>query len=151
MYAEDLNYWRTSQSSPDSWIDKTKKQIQVLKGKVLGEGFGSNDQGKAAFMIAFEIQGETFKVIWPVVKSYSGNERAERVQAATSLYHYIKGVCLFASVVGFRTAFFSHLMLSDGKIASQIANPEISKIIPEMLLYSGKIQIEKKDGGKSGN
>jgi len=136
-YAEDLNYWKTSQSSPDSWIDKTKKIIETLKGKVLAEGFGSNDQGKAAYMVGFEIEGEAFKVIWPVVKSsYSGNERAERVQAATSLYHYVKGVCLYAVVVGFRAAFFSHLMLPDGKIASQIANEEITKLIPEMLLHN---------------
>jgi len=87
-------------------------------------------------MIAFEIENETFKVIWPVVKSYSGNEKAERIQAATSLYHYVKGVCLYAVVVGFRSAFFSHLLLPDGKIVSQIANEDIKNIIPEMLLIS---------------
>ena len=144
MYAEDLNYWKTSQTSPDSWSEKTKKQIEALKGKVLGEGFGSNDAGKAAFMVAFEIQGETFKVIWPVVKSLSSNERAERIQAATSLYHYIKGVCLYALVVGFRTAFFSHLMLSDGRVANQIANDQISKLIPEMILNSKIKELEHK-------
>lgn len=141
MYAEDLNYWKTSKSSPDSWMDKTKKQIENLKGKILVEGFGMAD-GKAAFMIAFEIEGEKFKVIWPVVKSYSGNEKAERIQAATSLYHYVKGVCLYAVVVGFRTAFFSHLMLPGGKIASQIANEDIEKTIPEMLLISERKLIQ---------
>lgn len=136
MYAEDLSYWKTSQSSPDSWMDKTKKIIESFKGKVMGEGFGSNDQGKTAYMFAFEIQDETFKVIWPVVKSYAGNERAERIQAATSLYHYVKGVCLYALVVGFRAAFFSHLMLPGGKIASQIANEDLENEIPQMLLMN---------------
>lgn len=135
IYAEYLNYWKTSESSTDSWMIKTKKQIENLKGKVLGEGFGMTE-GKAAFMIAFEIEKEKFKIIWPVVKSYSNNEFAERIQAVTSLYHYVKGVCLYAVIVGFRADFFSHLMLPGGKIASQIANKDIEKNIPEMLLIS---------------
>lgn len=143
VYANDLNYWKTSKSSPDGWMEKTKKQIENLKGKVLGEGFGSNDEGKAAFMLAFQIEGQTFKVIWPVVKSYEGNERAERIQAATSLYHYIKGVCLYAVVVGFRAAFFSHLLLPGGKVASEIANEEISTLLPEALLTTRRLENRK--------
>jgi len=140
--AEELNFWKTGQSSPDSWMDKTKKQIENLNGRVLSEGYGMSN-GKAAFMIAFSIENETFKIIWPVVKSYSRNEKAEKIQAATSLYHYVKSVCLYAVVVGFRAAFFSHLMLPDGQIASQIANEDIKGIIPEMLLIPERKLIEK--------
>ncbi len=133
-YAEDISYWKTSQTSPDSWVEKSKKYIENLDGKILGEGFGSNGQGKAAFMLAFDIEGASFKVIWPVVKSYVGNDRAERIQAATSLYHYVKGTCLYAVVVGFKAAFFSHLLLPDGRVASQLANDEISLLLPEVLM-----------------
>lgn len=143
-YAEDLSYWKTSQTGPDQWIEKAKRYIQELGGEILGEGFGSNAQGKAAFMIAFEIEGESFKVIWPIVESQTGNERATRIQAATSLYHYVKGTCLYAVVVGFRTAFFSHLMLPGGKVASEIANEEISNLLPEALLSTKKVLDYKK-------
>ena len=106
--AEELNYWQTSRSSSDSWIDKAKRQIQSLGGKVEAEGFGQDSEGKAAFMIGFSLNGDGFKIIWPVMKSKTGNERAARIQAATSLYHYVKGVCLYAAVAGPKPAFFGH-------------------------------------------
>jgi len=132
--AENLNFWKTGSSSPDIWIERTKKQIENLGGKVKGEGFGSDDEGRAAYMVAFKMENETFKIIWPVMISSSGNDRAARIQAATSLYHYVKAVCLYAVVVGHRVAFFSHLMLPGGQVASQIADDQISLIIPKMLL-----------------
>ena len=138
IHAENLNFWQTGQSSPDTWIERAKSQIIGLGGKIEGEGFGSNSEGKAAYMIGFSIEGNAFKVIWPVMKSKTNNQKAAKIQAATSLYHYVKTICLYAVVVGFRTAFFSHLMLPGGKIASQIANEEIIKLIPEMLLYSDR-------------
>jgi len=136
--AEELNYWQTSRSSPDSWIDKAKRQIQSLGGKVEAEGFGQDSEGKAAFMIGFSLNGDGFKIIWPVMKSKTGNERAARIQAATSLYHYVKGVCLYAAVVGPKPAFFGHLMLPDGKIASQLASDKLAEMIPRIVMIENK-------------
>ncbi|GAI73980.1 unnamed protein product, partial [marine sediment metagenome] len=68
-YAEDIgHYWETSHSSPDQWIDRTKKLIQDLNGIVLAEGFGSVE-GRAAYMMAFKIGDDNFKVVWPVLPS----------------------------------------------------------------------------------
>jgi hypothetical protein len=138
MYAEDVNFWQTGKSSPDVWIERAKKLIAALGCRVLAEGFGSDADGHAAYMLAFEARGDRFKIIWPVLPSKSGKEIAARVQAATMLYHYVKSVCLFAVVVGTRSAFFAHLMLSDGRMASQVADPdELLTTIPQMLLLSG--------------
>src|SRR5687768_13079180 len=99
-YAEEVNYWQTSKSDPDSWIDKAKRQIETLGAVVSAQGFGHADS-KMAYMLGFEILGDRFKVIWPVLpQKYTGNERGAKVQAATMLYHYVKAVCLYAVVVG---------------------------------------------------
>jgi len=131
-FAESLNFWKSGKSSPDVWIERTKRQIKELGGSNIHEGFGS-DGGKAAFMIGFIMQGEQFKIVWPVVPSRSKNERAERVQAATMLYHYVKSVALYSVIVGPRAAFFSHLLLSDGRTASQVATPELANALPKLL------------------
>lgn len=107
-------------------------------GEFKGEGFGSDADGRAAFMLAFEIKGDKFKIIWPVMKSKTSNERAARVQAATTLYHYVKAVCLYAAVVGTRTAFFSHFMLPDGRTASEVSGYELAEMTPRLLLGKGE-------------
>jgi len=134
IYAEDVNFWMTGRSSPDTWIERTKKQIEQLGGKVMAEGFGSDAESRSAFMLGFEMSGDSFKIVWPVLTSKRGNTLAARIQAATMLYHYVKSVCLYAVIVGTRAAFFSHLMLPDGRTASQVANAELADVVPTMLL-----------------
>lgn len=134
LYAEDVNYWKTSKSSPDAWIDKTKRQIEQLGGKILLEGFGSEPAtGRAAFMLVFEIGGDKFKAVWPVLPSKSSSERAAKVQAATMLYHDVKAKCISAAVLGARAAFFSFLMLPDGRTAAEASVPELVQAIPALL------------------
>lgn len=130
--AENVNYWQTGQSSPDTWIEKAKRQVQQLGGTVEAEGFGAYGDGRAAFMLQFSIGGDQFKTVWPVLTTRSGKERAARVQAATFLYHDIKAKALAASVLGPRAAFFPHLMLSDGRMASQLALPELEADFPKL-------------------
>lgn len=134
LYAEDVNFWQTGTSGSDVWMERTARQIAELGGKVVAEGFGSNSEGRASYMIGFRLGDDTFKLVWPVLPSKSGKVTAARIQAATSLYHYVKSVCLYAVVVGTRTAFFSHLLLPDGRIAAQVADDEIGEIVPTMLL-----------------
>lgn len=134
IYAEDVNFWRTGKSSPDHWIDLAKKQVVTLGGKIEAEGFGSDANGKAAFMLGFSMSGDSFKIVWPVLPTYRGDDKAARTQAATMLYHYVKSVSLYAVVVGSRAAFFSHLMLPDGRVAAQVASDELAIAVPAMLL-----------------
>lgn len=130
IYANDINYWKTGSGSPDNWIEKAKKQIEQLGGNVIAEAFGS-ESGRSAFMLGFEIGGEKFKAIWPVLKPKNEKDYiAAKRQAATMLYHDIKAKCVAATVKGPRAAFFEYLMLPDGRTAAQVSNEEI----PIMLL-----------------
>ncbi len=136
VYAEEVNYWKTGQSAPDTWIDRAKKEIAAAGGKVIGEAFGSDDQGRAACLLEFRFSGERFRVVWPVLKSKTKNERAARIQAATMLYHDIKAKCVAAKVHGARAAFFQFLLLPDGRTAAQLAAPELTTQYPRLLTTS---------------
>lgn len=140
-YAETINYWQTSRSSPDTWIEKAKNQIEKLGGKILGEGFGKNAEGNAAYMVYFTIGGNKFRCIWPVLPTDTGNEQAARRQAATMLYHDIKAKCIEATVKGARVAFFEYLLLSDGRTAAEASEQELLEGIPKQLLLA----VERED------
>ena len=134
-YAEDIgHYWETSQSSPESWMDKTRKLIEALGGIVKAEGFGAVE-GKSAYMMAFSIAEDSFKVVWPVLPSRKGKNLAARRQAVTLLHHDIKAKAMTASVLGTRVAFFCYMMLPDGRTASEATKPELSEAYPLRLKY----------------
>jgi len=136
MYAEEVgHYWKTSRSSPDVWVERAKKQIEKLGGTVLMEGFGNEPAtGRAAYALAFEIGEDRFKVVWPVLPSKGGDERAAKVQAATMLYHDVKAKSISAKVLGTRAAFFSYLMLPDGRTAAEVATPDLLEAMPKLLM-----------------
>lgn len=133
IYAEEVNYWKTSRTSPDRWIDKAKREIARAGGNVLGEAFGSESGGRSAYMLAFEFSGEKFKVVWPVLPTKTGNGAAARIQAATMLYHDVKAKAVKAKVFGFRAAFFCYLALPDGRTMSEISAPELIESVPKLL------------------
>lgn len=112
VYAEDINYFKTSQKQADTWIDDAKKLIGSIGGKVLAEAYGSDAQGRSAFMIGFQIGTDTFKLTWPVLPcKQKANEKAAKVQAATLLYHDVKHKVVMAKIKGVRGAFLEYLML----------------------------------------
>jgi len=136
-FAEDLNYWQTSRSSADEWIDKAKRLIAEIGGTVEMEAFGNElETGRSAFMLGFRIGDDRFKLIWPVLKTKSGNQRAAKVQAATLLYHDVKAKCMTAKVFGARQAFFQFWMLPDGQRAVDLAPSELVQAIPQLFLPS---------------
>lgn len=132
-FAEDVNYWQTSKTSTDTWMDRAKKEIDRVGGQVTGEGFIS-EPGRAAFLLAFQIEVDNFKMVWPVLESKAGNIKAARIQAATALYHEVKAACVKARFLGARTAFFAYLTLPDGRVASQLAAPELLDVMPRLLV-----------------
>ena len=132
-YAEDVgHYWQTSQSSPDVWMDRAKRVIQDLGGEIIADAYGSSS-GSAAFMLAFKIKGQNYKAVWPVLPSLSGKEGAAKRQAATMLYHDVKAKAMTASVLGVEVAFFSYMMLPDGRVSSELARPELAEAFPKLL------------------
>lgn len=136
IYAEDVNYWKTSTISPDTWIDKATKLIEEKGGVITATGFGHDAAaGRAAFMIAFDADGESFKVVWPVLESKKNEPMAARRQAATMLYHDVKAKMIAAQVLGFRVSFFQWVKLPSGAVAYQLSGPDLEDQLPRMLTH----------------
>ena len=132
-YAEDIkHYWQNSNSSPDVWIDRAKTIIKDMGGEILADGFGSAG-GQAAFMLAFKFKEQQYKVVWPVLPTHCGKELPAKRQAATMLYHDVKAKAMTASVLGVEVAFFSYMMLPDGRVSSELAKPELVDAFPKLL------------------
>lgn len=137
MYAEEVNYWKTGRSSPDTWIDQAKREIISAGGVVVGDGFISEAfTMRSSYMLAFEIGEERFKMLWPVLEPKSGDVRAARIQAATALYHEVKAACVKAKFLGTRTAFLPYLMLCDGRSVSEVSSADLVEALPQ--LFGGK-------------
>lgn len=133
-YAEDCNYWKSGQSSPDTWLERTAKLIQGVSGTVVGEAFGRDaTTGRSAYMLQFTLGSDRFKLVWPVLPSRTRNEKAARIQAATMLYHDVKARCVSATVLGVRAAFFTFLQLPDGRNAAEAGTPELVATLPKMF------------------
>ncbi len=139
IYAEDLNYWQSGKSDPDTWTDRTARLIANFGGKVLTTGYGSEPgTGRAAYMPEFVIGPDRFKVVWPVLKSRAGNDRAARIQAATMLHHDIKESLIKVKVFGPRVAFAAYLLLPDGRTVAQVTNLELAQALPALFAPQGQ-------------
>jgi hypothetical protein len=125
---EKLPYWKSSQSSADTWIERTIKLINDFGGQVVNQMQGVDYRsGQAAFMIVFALQGDTFKIIFPVLEPKSKNDlRAAKIQAATILYHDVKARLVSSLILGARNVFFGNLLLDDGKTAAEFEDPRLS-------------------------
>jgi len=135
QFAEDVKtYWKTSNSSPDTWMKRAAREIEKAGGEIIGEAFGAEvSTGRSAYLLSFKIGDDHFKVVWPVLPSRTGNTGAARRQAATMLYHDVKARAVSSRVLGGRAAFFSYLLLPDGRVANQAAVPELLSAIPRLL------------------
>jgi hypothetical protein len=137
-YAEDVkHYWKTSTSSPDTWLNKTADLIKKSGGKILSEAFGTA-MGRGAFMLVFEKNAEQFKIVWPVLPSKSRDEMAARRQAATLMFYDVKAKLMTACVLGTKTAFFQYYVLPDGRTTGEVALPELVNAFPALLTQGGK-------------
>lgn len=134
-YAEDLNYWKTSKRSADTWIEMAQREIEKAGGLFHGEAFAADAAGgRAAYVIKFSLAGDDFRITWPVLESKSGNGQAAKVQAATMMYYDIKARCLSARVLGARVSFMSFLILPDGRTAGQASSDDFMRMMPKMLV-----------------
>jgi len=142
--AEKINYWKTSTSQPEKWLDRASDQIEVLGGTVLTHAFGKDPSlGTSAYLMIFQIGGDQFKIVWPVLPIKNEKDQlAARRQAATLLYHDVKAKCLSATIKGARKAFFEYLSLPDGRSAGDLATEELLKI-PSILRGFTVPQIEE--------
>lgn len=137
-FAERCNYWKTSRTSPDVWLDKTINIIRQFEGELLSSGYGTEYlTGRAAYMVRFRVGQEVFRITWPVLPTESDrpvDELAARRQAATMLFHDVKAKCVAAQVLGARTAFLPWMETADGRTVAQISDPELLNATPQLLL-----------------
>lgn len=98
---EKLPYWKSSQSSPDTWIERTVKLISRFGGELINQAQGMDYRsGRAAFLIVFKLQGDVFKIVFPVLEPRKQSDmRAAKVQAATILYHDVKSRLISAEIL----------------------------------------------------
>lgn len=137
LYAETLPYWETGKSSADTWIERAKKEIASVGGRVTGEAFGADANGSAAFILGFSIADEHYRLTWPVIASKTGKDKSARIQAATALYHDVKARVVSAKFLGIRGAFLTFLVLDNGKTANELTSAELAKGLPLMLTAGG--------------
>jgi hypothetical protein len=135
-YGEDVgNYWKTSEKAPDTWLDEAQELIKNIGGEILSFGFGSEPTtGKEAYMLTFHIEEHSYRIVWPVLPSKSTSKVAARRQAATFIYHDVKAKVSSAKVLGTRAAFFSYMMLPDGRTTTQATVEELTQGVPTIHL-----------------
>ncbi len=125
-FAEDVNYWKTGKSSPDTLVSKAVEIIRKLGGTNIAEAFGSYD-GRAAFIVQFNFGEERFRIAWPCLPQRKADERAARIQAATFLFYDVKAKALSAAILGPRAVFIGSLLLPSGKTVTESALPAIAE------------------------
>lgn len=144
VYAEELNYWKSSTASADSWLEKAIKEIKRIGGAVLSSASVHMDN-RHGFMIHFTLGTDQFRIemaALPCKNPSEDNLRAARVQAATILYHDVKHKCVMAKVKGARQAFAEHWLLPSGETVARAMEQGagyLSSNMP-MLLGSGKAE-----------
>jgi len=138
-FAEDVPYFKTGKSTPDTWLDMVEKEILRRDGRVFMRAMGQDQElGVGCYLFVFELEGETFQVKWPVLPTRNANnEYAARRQAATMIYHDVKARCVSAEVLGARTAFFSYLLLPDKRTVADLAAPELMGDLSKLLSPGG--------------
>ena len=150
-YGEDINTsWKTNTTAPGIWLEKIKKEIERFGGTVHLVATGTDPtSGRDAFLIMFDVEGDRFKVVWPVLPTRKKkDEKSAKIQAASLLHHDIKAKCVSAKVIGARAAFFSYLLLPDGRAVVEASVPELQTGIDSLF---GVNQLEPCNNVVEGN
>lgn len=133
IIAENVgHYWKTSRAGVESWQEKIERLVKGAGGKVTGEGIVRQGE-QTAVMVAFELGGDDFRLVWPVLHSRSGDKRAAQIQAVTALYHNVKARCVRTKFQGARAAFLDGLLLPDGRTVGEASLPELMSGVPQLL------------------
>lgn len=139
IYAEDINYFKSSTTHAQTWIDRAKKEITKIGGEITKEAYGS-DTKESRFFLAFRLGGEDFEITWPVLPCfYKKNEKAAIIQAATLLYHDVKHKCVMTKVKGVNRAFLEYLLLPNGSPAGEVA-ADPRRLLPQVLALPERVE-----------
>ena len=136
VYAEDLPYFMTGKSSAESWREKAEVEIKRA-GCVVTSSGDIHQNGQSAVFIGFSVDGEAFRVAFPVLESKRDNVKAAKIQSATMMFYDIKARCVALRVLGARVAFGGYRILPDGRTDGQVSTPELAAALPKMLVVGG--------------
>jgi hypothetical protein len=130
VHAEDFPYWKTSKSSAETWRNNAAVEIKRAGGDIVSAG-DIMLEGRSTVFITFKIDGEEYRVQYPVLQSRTKNEVAAKIQAATAMYHDIKARCNSLRWTGARIAFGGYRLLPSGLTDGQLSTPELaSQLLP---------------------
>lgn len=139
--AHDVNYWRTGQRDPDTQLGRAEQHILDAGGTIDARCIGMIG-GIESILLSFTIEGESFRIVWPVLATMNDDDRslrrAARIQAATFVYHDVKAKCLAAQVLGWRTAMLPYLITTNGRTVAELSNPELERCLPRLLTGSSQ-------------
>lgn len=145
--ARDLPYWRTGKSSPDEWLRKAARHVEEAGGTITERAI-AEQYGRGVVLLGFTLDGDTFRLVWPVLEHETCDNQAAVRQAATMLYHDVKARCVAVRVKGARWAFHAELMLPDGRMAGALTDTELMKQLPAMCREPLAITHEADAGGE---
>lgn len=134
-YAEQANYFGTSQRAADTWLKIAEKELVTVGGRVLRKA-AVEEESHAAFMIEFLLDGDTFRMVYPVMecrKKTPQNFDKAKVQAATFLYHSVKARALDIKILGARVAFGSWLLVDGKRSVADVVRNGSGAALPKML------------------
>ena len=134
--AKSLPYWKTGRTSPEEWVRKACVEIERAEGTIDLCLPSAYQHGRMAHVIQFSLNGDSFRLMWPVAEHEPTDTVAALRQAATMLYHDVKSRCVAARVFGARWAFQAELMLPDGRTAGQLGTPELIEVLPPVALLT---------------
>ncbi len=129
MDATSYPYWKTGRSPPDEWLRKAKSQIEQAGGVIVESGI-LMQRGREVVMLGFDLDGDTFRLVWPVLGHDPSDNQAAVRQAATMLFHDVKARCIAVRVKGARWAFHAELVLADGRMAGDLSDGDLLKRLP---------------------
>lgn len=131
--AEEMSYWKSGTSAPDTWLDKTEKLISEMGGEVTTRIVGRAN-GKEAILLVFRLQGDNYKLTWPVLPTKKEGDRlAATRQCATGIYHDTKARVNRLKIFGPRVAFADYLVLPSGKT---VAETDVAGIPDQLKLLT---------------
>lgn len=143
---KSLPYWKTGRTAAEHWIRKACAEIERAGGTIDVCFPSAYQGGRTAHVVGFSLDGDSFKLVWPLLEHDPPEAEAALRQAATMLYHDVKSRCIAARVFGARWAFHAEWLLPDGRSIGQLTTPELLQELPQMALLAGPKETRREAG-----
>lgn len=132
-FAEEVSYWKTSKSGVESWLDKTESLIDSIGGNTDTRIVGKSG-GKEGILFGFFIDGDAYKLMWPVLPTKNEKDRGAALrQCATLIYHDTKARINRVKIFSPRVVFADWLVLESGKTIAEVGHDSVPASLVKLL------------------